>query len=117
MLRGVDQEHLATTAQETVLVTTRLPSAVLMMVNASVCLVTMATSARMNVQQTSLAFIVIVTVHAMLLEQISVIIEQVDTVPVKKFFTPIVLPAKSDSDIMFCLPLFSNTLPCTLHLS
>ena len=87
------------------------------MVNASVCLVTMATSARMNVQQTSLAFIVIVTVHAMLLEQISVIIEQVDTVPVKKFFTPIVLPAKSDSDIMFCLPLFSNTLPCTLHLS
>ena len=28
-----------------------------------------------------------------------------------------VLPAKSDSDIMFCLQLLSKTLACTLHLS
>ena len=28
-----------------------------------------------------------------------------------------VLPAKSDSDVVFCLQLFSKTLTCTLHLS
>ena len=27
-----------------------------------------------------------------------------------------VLPAKSDSDIVFCLQLLSKTLTCTLHL-
>ena len=28
-----------------------------------------------------------------------------------------VLPAKNDSDVMFCLNLLSKTLTCTLHLS
>ena len=28
-----------------------------------------------------------------------------------------VLPTKSDSDVIFCLLLFSKTLTCTLHLS
>ena len=28
-----------------------------------------------------------------------------------------VLPAKSDSDVVFCLQLLSKTLTCTLHLS
>ena len=28
-----------------------------------------------------------------------------------------VLPAKSDSDVVFCLKLLSKTLTCTLHLS
>ena len=28
-----------------------------------------------------------------------------------------VLPTKSGSDIMFCLPLSSKTLTCTIHLS
>ena len=31
--------------------------------------------------------------------------------------TSTVLPAKSDSDGMFCLQLLSKTLTCTLHLS
>ena len=28
-----------------------------------------------------------------------------------------VVPAKSDSDVIFCLQLLSKTLACTLHLS
>ena len=32
-------------------------------------------------------------------------------------FSFIVVPTKSDSDVMFCLQLLSNTLTCTLHLS
>ena len=39
-------------------------------------------------------------------------------VNIQKFGIPVtVLPAKSDSDVMFCLQLFSKTLTCTLHLS
>ena len=31
-------------------------------------------------------------------------------------FMSTVLPAKSDSDVVFCLQLLSKTLTCTLHL-
>ena len=30
---------------------------------------------------------------------------------------PTVVPTKSDSDVVFCLQLLSETLTCTLHLS
>ena len=43
----------------------------------------------------------------------------ISTVPKSHVLTHIfnVLPAKSDSDIVFCLQLLNKTLTCTLHLS
>ena len=32
-------------------------------------------------------------------------------------YVPIVVPTKSDSDVILCLQLLSKTLTCTLHLS